>query len=60
MFSDSGMPASHELNNALEAAINLIYLIRADRSDPKKVLEWAELADTQLQRIAKVISGRFR
>src|SRR5664279_236577 len=52
MASDQEDPISDELNNALEAAINLVYLIRADRSDSEKVLQWADLAASQLQRIA--------
>jgi hypothetical protein len=55
MFSDNGIAVSHELSNALEAATNLIYLIRIGRRDPAKVLEWAQLADSQLQRMAKIV-----
>jgi hypothetical protein len=58
MSSDNGVSDSHELGNALEAAINLVYLIRADRSDPNRVREWADLADAQLQRIARIVSRR--
>jgi hypothetical protein len=52
-------PDSHDMDNALEAAVNLVYLIRADRHDPEKVRQWADLADSQLQRIAKIVSSRL-
>jgi hypothetical protein len=50
----------NRMTNALEAAINLVYLIRADHSDPNKVLEWAVLAEAQLQRIGSIIPGQSR
>ena len=52
MSNNNGQLVSDESNNALEAAINLVYLIRADRYDSRKMLKRADLAESQLQRIA--------
>jgi hypothetical protein len=60
MAGDNGQAASDELSNAVEIAMNLVYLIRADYEDPQKVMRWAEMAESQLQRVAKIVSGRFR
>jgi hypothetical protein len=47
--------ASHELRNSLEALVNVLYLIRIDRKDPARVLEWVEMAEIQTKRAEKVL-----
>jgi len=45
---------SHELSNALDAVINLVYLIRLDPSNTAKVTEWAAMTEIQLQRMVRL------
>jgi hypothetical protein len=47
----NGREALQELGNALEALVNVLYLIRLDRRDPARVLEWVELAEIQTRRM---------
>lgn len=44
-----------ELGNALEALVNVLYLIRLDRNGPARVLEWVEMAETQTERMEKIL-----
>ena len=44
-----------ELGNALEAMVNVLYLIRQDRRHPDRVLVLIEMADVQLGRMALVL-----
>ena len=44
----------HEVNNPVEALINLVYLTRQARNDPQKVEENMEIADRQLETIANI------
>ena len=44
-----------ELGNALEALINVLYLIRQDRHNPARVLTLIETANVQLERITRVL-----
>jgi hypothetical protein len=44
-----------ELGNALEALVNVVYLIRHDRHDPNRVFALAEMADVQVRRMAQVL-----
>ena len=52
---NGGTSALALLSNRLEAVINLLYLVRLDRNDPDKVLEWVNLADEQLKQIAEML-----
>jgi hypothetical protein len=56
---DGRPAASHALSNRLEELVNLLYLVRLDRKDPKKVLEWVNLADAQLQQVAQILQDHF-
>ena len=47
--------AFKELGNALEALVNVLYLIRLDRKNPAGVLEWVEMAETQTGRMGKIL-----
>jgi hypothetical protein len=49
----------HTLSNRLEAVVNLLYLVRLDRNNAGKVLGWVELADEELQQIAKILRDHF-
>jgi hypothetical protein len=53
----NGVPPSRELDKALEAAVNYLYLIRTDCEDSEKVCELVVLAESNLQRMATIISG---
>jgi hypothetical protein len=44
-----------ELGNALEALINVLYLIRQDRHKPASVLALVEMAHVQLDRMTGVL-----
>jgi len=44
-----------ELGNALEALINLLYIIRQDRHHPARVLELVEMANLQLDRMTGIL-----
>ena len=44
-----------ELGNALEALVNVLYLIRLDRRDPARVLEWVEMAEIQTRRMEEIL-----
>jgi hypothetical protein len=54
MSREKRIEDSVELGNALEALVNVLYLIRADRCDPSKVLQWVRMADAQLNRTAQI------
>jgi hypothetical protein len=49
-----------ELVNPLESAINLVYLIQHDYNNPKKVQEWADLAEGQLQILGQLVLKNLR
>jgi hypothetical protein len=55
MSNDRQIRGSGELRNALEALVNVVYLIRHDRHDPNRVLVLTEMADAELQRMAQVL-----
>jgi len=58
--SPDGRPAAlHALSNRLEELVNLLYLVRLDRDNPKKVLEWVNLADAQLKQTAQILRDHF-
>jgi len=44
-----------ELTNALEALINLLYIIRQDRHHPTRVLASVEMASVQLDRMTGIL-----
>lgn len=46
---------AHEINNPLEAAINLLYLIESDRSASPSVRDFVKLADEELQRVTQIV-----
>lgn len=54
MSREKRIEDSVELGNGLEALVNVLYLIRADRGDPSKVLQWVGMANGQLNRMAQV------
>jgi PAS domain S-box-containing protein len=43
---------SHEVNNPLEAVINLIYLARCNSTDNPAVLEYLETAEQEIERVS--------
>ncbi|WP_263418598.1 sensor histidine kinase [Terriglobus albidus] len=43
---------AHEINNPLEAVLNLVFLIRSNAANSSQVLAYAEDAETELVRIA--------
>jgi hypothetical protein len=47
--------ALEDLGNVLESFVNALYLIRLDRREPGKVLEWLELADIDTQRMGHIL-----
>jgi hypothetical protein len=55
MSDDRRIEGLGELGNALEALVNVVYLIRHDRHDPNRVLVLTEMADAELQRMAQVL-----
>lgn len=46
---------AHEINNPLEAALNLLYLIDSDQSASPSVRDCAKLANEELQRITQIV-----
>ncbi|WP_433972067.1 hypothetical protein [Tunturiibacter lichenicola] len=54
-MSDKRIEGSAQLANALEALVNLLYLIRIDRNYPDKVLQWVEMADDQSRRMESIL-----
>jgi len=58
MSIKNGFESSGEMKNALEALVNVLYLIREDRHQPLRVLEWVEIADAQTERMANAVRGR--
>ena len=59
MSTEKGFEGSGELKNALEALVNVLYLIREDRDHPSRVLQWVEIADVQAARMASVLGDRI-
>lgn len=55
MSDDKPIEGLGELGNALEAMVNVLYLIRQDRHNPDRVLALTEMADVQLGRMAQVL-----
>ena len=51
---------SHEINNPLEAVINLVYLARTDESLPPETKAILSLADQELGRVAQIVSHTLR
>jgi len=49
----------HDINNPLEAASNLAYLLQGDANDPQKVREYARLLEEQLAVIADISRRTF-
>ncbi|MEO6816100.1 MAG: ATP-binding protein [Edaphobacter sp.] len=45
---------AHEINNPLEAVTNTLYLIRTNLNDPKEVLNYLDMADSELKRITHI------
>jgi PAS domain S-box-containing protein len=45
---------AHEVNNPLEGLKNLLYVITSNPSDTEKVRKYAEMADTEVHRIADI------
>jgi PAS domain S-box-containing protein len=57
MLASAGRMAAsiaHEINNPLEAMMNTLYLARTAADVPAKVLEYLEIADGELMRIAHI------
>jgi len=46
---------AHEINNPLEAVVNLVFLARRDELSPPSIREYLELADTELARISHMV-----
>jgi signal transduction histidine kinase len=44
----------HDINNPLEAATNLAYLLRAQAENPDKVVEYANLLEEQLANVSQI------
>ena len=55
MSDDKPIEGLGELRNALEAVVNVLYLIRQDRHNPNRVLVLTEMADAQLERMTQVL-----
>jgi hypothetical protein len=55
MLDDKPIEGLGELGNALEAMVNVLYLIRQDRHNPDRVQVLTEMADAQLERMAQVL-----
>ena len=55
MSDDKPIKGLGELRNALEAVVNVLYLIRQDRHNPNRVLVLTEMADVQLERMTQVL-----
>lgn len=55
MSDDKRIEGSVELGNALEALMNVLYLIRLDRHSPGRVLQWIEMADGQSKRMESIL-----
>ncbi len=45
---------AHEINNPLEAVTNTLYLARVNAGDPGSVLQFLDMADDELKRIAHI------
>jgi PAS domain S-box-containing protein len=45
---------AHEINNPLEAVTNALYLARTNADDPAFVVQYLEMADDELKRIAHI------
>ena len=45
---------AHEINNPLEAVTNTLYLARVSAEDPASVLQFLDMADDELKRIAHI------
>jgi PAS domain S-box-containing protein len=50
---------SHEINNPLEAVMNLIYLARTNETNDE-VKQYLNMADTELQRVAQIVTQTLR
>jgi hypothetical protein len=57
MSQDKRIDGSGESGNALEALVNVLYLIRHDRHQPDRVLELVSMADLQVERMAQIFRG---
>jgi hypothetical protein len=57
MSQDKRIEGLLEFGNALEALVNVLYLIRHDRHHPDRVLELVSMADFQLERMAQIFRG---
>jgi len=54
---------AHEINNPLEALVNLVYLAKASVNDPETAVSYLETAEEELARIAQIAKqslGYFR
>jgi hypothetical protein len=54
-MSDKRTEGTAELSNSLEAVVNLLYLIRIDRHDPDRVLQWVDMAEGQSKRMESTL-----
>jgi signal transduction histidine kinase len=45
---------AHEINNPLECVTNLLFLARGNKQVPESALQYLEMADAELQRIAHI------
>jgi signal transduction histidine kinase len=45
---------AHEINNPLEAVTNALYLARVNGEDPASVLQYLDMADGELKRVAHI------
>jgi hypothetical protein len=59
MSDDRRIEGLGELTNALEAMVNVLYLIRQDCHSPDRVLVLTEMADLQLERMARILQGEM-
>jgi hypothetical protein len=52
--SDRAHKIIREIANPTEAIVNLLYLIRHDHNDPKAVLQYVDMADSQARCLIEI------
>jgi hypothetical protein len=58
-MSEKRVEGLAELANTIEALVNLLYLIRIDRHDPEKVLQWVDMAEGQAKRMGSILQMKW-
>jgi PAS domain S-box-containing protein len=51
---------AHEINNPLEAVMNLLYLARTTLNDPTQVTTYVAVAESELQRVSQITKQTLR